>query len=166
MLTGQCNTCNTEDCNCVCYICNKNQPETGSAIRNTRSRKQNKIDWISCNKCGQWVHPQCSAINKKDITKINKCIKANKADPNKATHQISVLSISNRKSYLTPFSNWSIKTNSLFIKLISGISRPIQIGHHHSREVTLVTQKTTCVQKKADIRQTVCQRTSKTPTQA
>ena len=32
-------------------------------------------------KCGQYVHPQCSGINKKDITKINKCIKANKAEP-------------------------------------------------------------------------------------
>ena len=82
MLIGKCNTCNSEDCDCVCHICNKNQPETESAIiRNTRSRKQNKIDWISCNKCGQWVHPQCSGINKKEITKINNCIKANKAEP-------------------------------------------------------------------------------------
>ena len=32
-------------------------------------------------KCGQWVHLQCSEIKKKDITKINKCIKANKAEP-------------------------------------------------------------------------------------
>ena len=82
MATGQYNTCNSEYCNCVCHICNKNQPETESVIiRNTRSRKQNKIDWISCNKCGQRVHPQCSRINKKEITKINKCMKANKAEP-------------------------------------------------------------------------------------
>ena len=82
MLTGKYNTCNSEDCNCVCHICNKNQPETESAIiRNTRSRKQNKIDWISCNKCGQWVHPQCSGINKKEINKTNKCFKANKVEP-------------------------------------------------------------------------------------
>ena len=35
---------------------------------------------MSCNKCGQWVHPQHSGINKKEITKINKCIKANEAE--------------------------------------------------------------------------------------
>ena len=72
---------------------------------------------------------QCSGINKKEITKINDCIKTNKAEPffkcsavssqqvqyplskniwfrhytvHKTTHQISVLSISNRKPYLTP----------------------------------------------------------------
>ena len=63
--------------------CNKNQPETEfSIIRNTtRSQKQNKIDWISCNKCGQWVHSQCLGINIKEITEINKCIIANKAEP-------------------------------------------------------------------------------------
>ena len=92
MLIGKCNTCNSEDCDCVCHICNKNQPETESAIiRNTRSRKQNKIDWISCNKCGQWVHPQCSGINKKEITKINKCIKANKAEPSSVLNAASSL---------------------------------------------------------------------------
>ena len=93
MLTGKCNTCNSEECNCACHICNKNQPETKSAvIRNTRSRKQNKIDWISCNKCGQWVHPQYSGINKKEITKINKCIKANKAEPFFKCLKCSILS--------------------------------------------------------------------------
>ena len=79
LLIGKCSTCNSEDYNCVCDICNKNQPKTESSIvRNTRSQKQNKIDWISCNKCRQRVHPQCSEINKKEISKINKCIKANK----------------------------------------------------------------------------------------
>ena len=93
MLTGHYNTCNSEDCNWVCHICNKNQSETESAIiRHTRSRKQNKIDWMNCNKCGQWVHPQRSGINKKEITKINKCIKANKAEPFFKCLKCSILS--------------------------------------------------------------------------
>ena len=44
-LTGKSSICNSEDCNCVCHICNKNQPETESSIiMNTRSWKQSKID--------------------------------------------------------------------------------------------------------------------------
>ena len=129
MLTGKYNTCNSEDCNYVFHIIyNKNQSQTESAIiRNTISQKQNKLGWISCNKCGQCVHPQFSGINKKEITKINKCIKVNKAEPFfsclkcsilsaktfgiaiiqfiKTTHQISVLSMSNRKPYLIPLNN-------------------------------------------------------------
>ena len=82
MLIQKCSTCNSENCNYVCHICNKNQSETESSIiRNARSRKQNKLDWINCTKCGQWIHPQCSGINKKEISKLNACIKANKAEP-------------------------------------------------------------------------------------
>ena len=87
------------------YICNKNQLETESAIiRNTRSRKQNKIDWISCNKCGQWVHPLCSGINKKEITKINKCIKQNnKAEPFFKCLKCSILSAKTFGIDIIPF---------------------------------------------------------------
>ena len=28
----KCSTCNTEDCNCVCYICEENQPKNSSAV--------------------------------------------------------------------------------------------------------------------------------------
>ena len=186
MLTGQCNTCNSEDCNCVCHICNKNQPKTGSAIiRNTRSRKQNKIDWISCNKCEQWVNPQRSGINKKEITKINQCIKANKAGPffkclkcsilPAKTFGINIIQLIRQSPNQCPV-NLKQKTISHTPQqqLINQNKfthhqtnhqwhqqTKTQIGHHH-REVTVVTQKTHLHPEKIS----VCQRTSKTPAQA
>ena len=125
MLTGQCNTCNSEDCNCVCHICNKNQPKTGSAIiRNTRSRKQNKIDWISCSKCGQWVHPQCSGINKKEITKVNKCIKANKAEPIFKYLKCSILSAKTFRIDIIQFIRQPTKSVSCQSQTENHISHP------------------------------------------
>ena len=41
-----------------------------------------KIDWISCNSCNNWVHPQCSGINKKKFTKIDKITKSSKTENN------------------------------------------------------------------------------------
>ena len=148
MLTGKCNTGNSEDYNCVCHICNKNQSETASAIiRNTRSWKQNKIDWISCNKSGQWGHPQPSRINKKKITKINKCIKAKVSQVqyplsenisyrhltvHKLPRQVRFLSISNRKPYLTSLNNsWSIKKNWSASNQISVVSTDQSTVHRN-----------------------------------
>ena len=77
----KCSTCNTEDCNCVCYICEDNQPKNSSEVSKKKTRSL-KIDWISCNSCNNWVHPKCSGINKKEFTKIDKIIKSSKTGSN------------------------------------------------------------------------------------
>ena len=69
-----CNTCFSEDCLCVCYICNKHQLEKESTTspRNLRQRKfcPNNVEWISCNTCNNWMHPQCTGLNKKEYNKL------------------------------------------------------------------------------------------------
>ena len=68
--------CLSEDCNCVCTICNKHQPEINTPEKKTRRKKKSQVDWISCNSCRTWVHPICTGSTKK----INKIIKEKKVD--------------------------------------------------------------------------------------
>ena len=77
----KCSTSNTEDCNCACYICEENQLKNSSALSKRKTHNL-KIDWISCNSCNNWVHPQCSGINRKEFTKTEKIIKSNKTGNN------------------------------------------------------------------------------------
>ena len=147
-------------------------------MRNTRSRKQNKIDWISCNNCGQcqWVYPYCSGINKKEITKINKWIKAVIKHHN---HFSSACAVYSQQKHLVQTS-YTVQDNppnqcpvNLKQKTISHTPQShkyqwhqqtkAQFGHHH-KEVKLVTQKTHLSPEKSRYQtQTACQQTSKPP---
>ena len=66
-----CDTCYKEDCSCICHICNKHQldEEESKPKRKTRQTEKN-INWISCNNCKNWVHPQCTGLTKAEYTKI------------------------------------------------------------------------------------------------
>ena len=117
------------------------------------------------------------AINKKEITKINKCIKDNNAEPffkclkcsilsaktfgidiiqfiRQPTKLVSCKSQRENHTYLTLLNNnWSFKTNSLIIRpIISGIGRPKHNLAITTRKWHQLHRKPTCVQKKADIR--------------
>ena len=75
-----CKDCLSEDCNCVCTICNKHQPEINIPEKKTRRKKESQVDWINCNSCRKWVHPICTGLTKKENIKINKIIKEKKVD--------------------------------------------------------------------------------------
>ena len=75
-----CKLCLCEDCIRTCAICNKHQPNILSPVKVTRNKKENHINWISCNACKNWVHPKCSGLTKSENTKIEKLIKEKKID--------------------------------------------------------------------------------------
>ena len=75
-----CKYCFSEDCNCVCTICNKQQPKINTPVKKTRRKKGSQEDWISCNLCRKWVPPICTGLTKKENIKISKLIKEKKVD--------------------------------------------------------------------------------------
>ena len=149
-------------------------------MRNVRSRKQHKIDWISCNKRGQWVHPQFPEISKKEITKINNCIKNNEAEPFFKRLKCSIVSAKAFGIDILQFIKHPTKSVSCQsqTKTISHTAQQMinqikfihhqtkyqchqksktQISHYH-RELTSVTQKTHLSPEQSSYQtQTVCQ---------
>ena len=75
-----CKLCLCENCIRTCAICNKHQPNILSPVKVTRNKKENHINWISCNACKNWMHPKCSGLTKNENTKIEKLIKEKKID--------------------------------------------------------------------------------------
>ena len=78
-----CKDCLSEDCNSICTIGKKHQPEINTAEKKTKRKKESQVQvdcGISCNTCRKWVHPICTGLTKKENIKINKIIKEKKVD--------------------------------------------------------------------------------------
>ena len=64
-----CKDCLSEDCNCVCTICNKHQPEINTPEKKLEERKKTKQTGlvVTGNLSRKWVHPICTGLTKKKI---------------------------------------------------------------------------------------------------
>ena len=67
MSTNYCDTCQKSDCACIYSICLNHRPlnQTPLSKKNRKTNRKNK-NWISCNSCKLWAHPNCTGLTSKE----------------------------------------------------------------------------------------------------